>query len=190
MLVGDPRQVTYHTHDEAKYKKYSEGKIVDFIKNECQSCSVVIDDTTLNITYRNNKAICDFANSIYSEYKPCECKGHEPTGHDGVFFISPKEVDSYLSLYHPMQLRDTKKTSVNDEYPAINLGESKGLTFERVLIYPTSKMIDWILDNKKELKPQSKAKFYVGVTRAKHSVAIVFDNKKNIIVQGITNFSF
>lgn len=190
LLVGDPRQVTYHTHDEAKYKKYSEGKIVDFIKNECQSCSVVIDDATLNVTYRNNKAICDFANSIYSEYKPCECKGHEPTGHDGVFFISPKEVDSYLSLYHPMQLRDTKRTSVNDEYPALNLGESKGLTFERVLIYPTSKMIDWILDNKKELKPQSKAKFYVGVTRAKHSVAIVFDNRKGIMVKGITNFSF
>lgn len=190
LLVGDPRQVTYHTHDEAKYQKYSEGKIVDFIKNECQSCSVVIDDTTLNITYRNNKAICDFANSIYSEYKPCKCKGQETTGHDGVFFISPKEVDLYLSIYHPIQLRDTKKTSVNDEYPAINFGESKGLTFERVLIYPTSKMIDWILDNKKELKPQSKARFYVGVTRAKHSVAIVFDNKNGIMVNGITNFSF
>ena len=89
-----------------------------------------------------------------------------------------------------MQLRDTRRTSVNDEYPALNLGESKGLTFERVLIYPTSKMIDWILDNKKDLKPQSKAKFYVGVTRAKHSVAIVFDNRKGIMVKGITNFSF
>lgn len=189
LLVGDPRQVTYHTHDEAKYKKYSDGNIVDFVKNECAGCSVMIDDTTLNTTYRNNKAICDFANSIYSNYKPCECIEHKITGHDGVFFVSPKHIDTYLSLYHPIQLRDTKKTSVNLEYPYMNIGESKGLTFERVLIYPTTKMIDWILDNGKELKPQSKSKFYVGVTRAKHSVAIVFDNKKNISVQGIQNYN-
>ncbi len=185
LLVGDPRQVTYHTHDEAKYKKYAAGNIVDFIKCECSDCSVEVDDDTLNITYRNNKLICDFANSIYSDFKPCECIEHQSTGHDGVFFISPSDVDSYLAIYHPIQLRDTRRTTVNTEYPAMNLGESKGLTFERVLIYPTSKMIEWILDHDKELKPQSKSKFYVGVTRAKHSVAIVFDNKKNISVQGI-----
>lgn len=28
LLVGDPRQVTYHTHEEAKNKKYSDGNIV------------------------------------------------------------------------------------------------------------------------------------------------------------------
>ena len=75
-------------------------------------------------------------------------------------------------------------------YSSMNLGESKGLTFERVLIYPTSKMLDWVLDHSKEMKPQSKSKFYVGITRAKHSVAIVFDNKKGISVDGIINFSF
>ncbi len=189
LLVGDPRQVTYHTHDEAKYKKYLNGGIVDFIKSECQKYTVVIDDTSLNITYRNNKGICDFANSIYSEYRPCKCKGHKPTGHDGVFFVSSDDVATYLSLYNPMQLRDSKRTPVNEDYPVKNLGDSKGLTFDRVLIYPTAKMLDWILDNKKELKPQSKAKFYVGVTRAKYSVAIVFNNKKGTVVNGITNFS-
>ena len=30
MMVGDPRQVTYHTHNEAKYKKYLDGKIQEF----------------------------------------------------------------------------------------------------------------------------------------------------------------
>lgn len=190
LLVGDPRQVTYHTHDEAKYKKYTDGNIKEFIKQECSEFSVDIDETTLNKTYRNNKSICKFANSIYSNFKPCEYVEHEPTGHDGVFFVSPSDVDAYLSAYQPMQLRDTRKTSVNSTYPAINLGESKGLTFQRVLIYPTSKMLDWILDHKKEMKPQSKSKFYVGITRAEHSVAIVFDNKKGISVDGITNFHF
>lgn len=189
LLVGDPRQVTYHTHYETKYGKYTDGNIVDFIKYECSGCSVEIDDNTLNITYRNNKFICDFANSIYSEFKPCECIEHQSTGHDGVFFVSPSDVDSYLSIYHPIQLRDTRKTTVNPTYPAMNLGESKGLTFERVLIYPTSKMIEWILDHSKKMKPKSKSKLYVGVTRAKYSVAIVFDNKNNISVQGIRNIN-
>ncbi len=190
LLVGDPRQVTYHTHDEAKYKKYVDGNIVEFIKNECSNYSVEVDDTTLNKSYRNNKPICDFANLIYSNYKPCECAEREATGHDGVFFLSTKDVDTYLAVYKPIQLRDTRRTKVNTNYPVMNMGESKGVTFDRVLIYPTSKMIDWILDNSKEMKPQSRSKFYVGITRAKHSVAIVFDNKKNLSVRGIENINF
>ena len=189
LLVGDPRQVTYHTHNEAKHKKYADGNIKEFVENECSEFSVDIDDTTLNKTYRNNRQICEFANLIYSNFKPCEYIGHEPTGHDGVFFVSPSDVDTYLSIYQPMQLRDTRRISVNPMCSAMNLGESKGLTFERVLIYPTSKMLDWILDHSKEMKPQSKSKFYVGVTRAKYSVAIVFDNKKEITIPGIINFT-
>lgn len=105
-----------------------------------------------------------------------------------MFFVSPSDVDAYLSTYQPMQLRDTRRTSVNSTYPVINLGESKGLTFQRVLIYPTSKMLDWILDHKKEMKPQSKSKFYVGITRAEHSVAIVFDNKKVFLLTELLIF--
>ena len=190
LLVGDPRQVTYHTHDEAKHKKYTDGNIIEFIKAECSDSVVEIDDTTLNKSYRNNEAICNFANSIYSNFKACEFAEHEPTGHDGVFFISPTDVETYLSIYQPMQLRDTRRTTVNSMYPVTNLGESKGLTFERVLIYPTSTMMAWVLDRSKEMVPKTKSKFYVGVTRAKHSVAIVFDNKKGIVIPGITNFTF
>ncbi len=188
LLVGDPRQVTYHTHYEAKNEKYLDGKIVDFIKEECSNYSVEIDDRTLNKTYRNNKLICDFANSIYSCFPPCECDEDKLTGHDGVFFVSPADIETYLSTYNPIQLRDSKRTVVNPNHPVMNFGESKGLTFERVLIYPTSKMIDWIFDHSKEMQPQSKSKFYVGVTRAKYSVAIIFDNKKNLSAEGIVAY--
>ena len=34
LLVGDPRQVTYLTHPSQKYKKYSDGKLIDFINDE------------------------------------------------------------------------------------------------------------------------------------------------------------
>lgn len=188
LLVGDPRQVTYHTHNEPKYSRYADGNIVGFIKKECAGRSVEIDDTTLNKTYRNNKEICYFANSIYPHFKPCECEGQELTNHDGVFFVSSADVDGYLEKYNPVQLRNSRGTSVNQNYPVMTFGESKGLTFDRVLIYPTTPMVQWLFDRKKELKNQSRSKFYVAVTRAKYSVAIVFDNKKKQTAEGIRDY--
>lgn len=67
----------------------------------------------------------------------------------------------------------------------INFGEAKGLTFDRVLIYPTKPMLDWFLDHSKELAAQSKSKLYVAITRAKYSVGIVYNNKKKIEIEGI-----
>ena len=87
--------------------------------------------------------------------------------------IDKINVDKYLKSFRATQLRENKKTSVNDKYPYYNFGESKGLEFERVLIYPTKPMWDWIITNSSSLKDQSKAKFYVAVTRAKDSVVIV-----------------
>ena len=188
-MVGDPRQVTYHTHDERKYKKYSDGKVEDFILNECSKISVEIDKATLNVTYRNKQAICNFANKIYPEYPECACIQQDDTEHDGVYFISPNDVNEYLKKYQPMQLRDKVSVKVNEEYSVMNFGESKGLTFDRVLIYPTKTMMSWILDHSKDLPYQSKSKLYVAITRARHSVGIVYDNKKNISVEGIRKYN-
>lgn len=187
-LVGDPRQVTYHTHDETKYKQYADGNIKGFIQNECSDYEVEIDEDTLNKTYRNNQAICDFANSIYRNYKPCECENRVVTGHDGVFVISEDDIDSYLSTYRPVQLRESRRKEVNSNFPVLNFGESKGLTFERVLIYPTAAITKWILNHNEELKSQSRSKFYVAVTRAKYSVAIVLDKKNNNEIDGIKHY--
>lgn len=188
LLVGDPRQVTYHTHYEAKYKKYSDGDIIGFVKNECSSYTIEIDDTKLNKTYRNNEPICSFANSIYPNFKPCEFVEQFSTGHDGVFFISTADVDEYLEKYKPIQLRESSRKSINLNYPVMTFGSSKGLTFDRVLIYPTKDMEQWFFDHNKELKNQMRSKFYVAVTRAKYSVAIVFDNKENLLADGIVDY--
>ena len=105
-----------------------------------------------------------------------------------MFFVSAADVDDYLEKYKPMQLRDSRKKGVNQNYPVMTFGESKGLTFERVLIYPTTPMVQWIFDRKKELKNQSRSRFYVAVTRAKFSVAIVFDNKRIQVADGIPEY--
>lgn len=188
LLVGDPRQVTYHTHDEAKYKKYSEGKIEDFLLEQCKGCQIDIDKRILNKTFRNEEKICKLANSVFPELKPCEYEQKSETGHNGVYFVEPCDVDMYLEKYRPMQLKDKISVVVNSQYPSMNFGESKGLTFKRVLIYPTKPMLNWLLDHTKELPMQSKAKLYVAITRAIYSVGIVFNNKKNIEIEGIYQY--
>lgn len=188
LMVGDPRQVTYHTHEEAKNKQYGEGKIEDYIEDQCCKLPVKIDKDTLNVSYRNKKDICEFANQIYPDYAACGYVQQEPTDHDGVFFVKSTDVDDYLRTFQPMQLRDKVTVVVNPQYKAMNFGDAKGLTFERVLIYPTKPMLEWITDHSKTMKAQSRSKLYVAVTRARHSVGIVFDNKKNIAVNGIQDY--
>jgi DNA helicase-2/ATP-dependent DNA helicase PcrA len=188
LMVGDPRQVTYHTHDEAKNKQYEDGKIESYINEQCRKISVEIDKETLNVSYRNKKDICEFANQIYPDYAACGYIQQDTTDHDGVFFVKPADIDDYLRTFHPIQLRDKVTVAVNPQYGAMNFGDAKGLTFERVLIYPTKPMLDWITNHSKVMKSQSRSKLYVAITRARHSVGIVFDNKKNIAVNGIQEY--
>lgn len=179
LMIGDPRQVTYHTHEESKNSQYSEGKIEEFIKKRC--ADILVDTTTLNVTYRNHPSICNFANAIYPSFPPCQAISKPPTGHDGIFFVLEKDVDAYLRTYSPVQLRDSRKKLVNDEYQVMNFGDSKGLTFDRTIIYPTAPMKEWIFDHTKELKAKSRARLYVAITRARYSAAIVIkDVKANV----------
>jgi len=65
LLVGDPRQVTYLTHHERKYKKYNDCKIKDFIQSECKKKCCEVDEESLTITHRNNEEICNFSSKLY-----------------------------------------------------------------------------------------------------------------------------
>ncbi|AXF55303.1 UvrD-helicase domain-containing protein [Salicibibacter kimchii] len=186
-LVGDPRQVTYLTHHENKHNKYREGKIKDFIENECGSiCD--IDEKTLNSSHRNNQEICDFASKLYPEFPKSRSNQNIEANHNGVFLVKNKDLEKYLELYEPVQLRENVKTKVNNNYKVVNFGESKGLTYDRVLIYPTKPYIDWLKNNDTELKSMSRSKFYVAITRAKHSVAIVYDFDETTNIEGVEKF--
>lgn len=179
-MAGDPRQVTYHTHFSSKYKKYMDGKIEDFILEKCKKAKVTIDTTTLKKSRRNNKKICDFANRLFPELTRCESLQMEETEHDGVFLVREKDVGKYIEKYKPLQLRYNRETKgIHPDFEVKNFGESKGLTYERVIIYPTSKMLDWIIKETPITTFETKCKFYVAITRAKFSVAIVYKNDIN-----------
>jgi DNA helicase-2/ATP-dependent DNA helicase PcrA len=182
LLVGDPRQVTYLTHHSRKYDRYSNGNIKKFVENELGKrikCSV--DEITLNDSHRNNQSICNFSSKLYPEFptpNPCTCQScrENPPEHEGIYLVNKADVENYLEKYNPVQLRWDIRTKVNENYNVMNFGASKGLTFDRVLIYPNEKMKKWIKNNSYDLKNETRAKFYVAITRARYSVGIVMDH--------------
>lgn len=98
------------------------------------------------------------------------------TGHDGVFLVSSADVGEYMKRFAPQVLRYSAATNCDlDE--AMNFGESKGLTFERVLIYPHGPARKWLASGDIRHVEKSLTKMYVAVTRARYSVAFVHDGK-------------
>ena len=174
-LVGDCRQATYFTNNSSKNKKFKGSNIIDLFKQ--WDADGLCELKEKNECYRSNQFICDFGDRLYPDLSPTTSIGVDKTPHDGVFFISVSEVESYYKNHHPTILRDTVRTDTLG-YFASNFGAVKGLTFDRILIFPNGPVKKYLKDGNPELlKPMTKAKFYVGITRARNSVAIVYDGE-------------
>ncbi len=184
-LVGDPRQGTYSTNSAPKNKQFKKANIVNFFSDQIDNLTK--DDTSLMTNHRCNKPICDLSNKLFPNFQATTSGNNVATEHSGVFFIKPQDVESYLQKFEPVQLRDSKRTNVNENYRVMNFGEAKGLSFDKVLIYPTEPFIKWLKDNNSELAETSRSKLYVAITRARHSVAIIC--KDNLSIDGITNYN-
>lgn len=176
-LVGDPRQGTYSTSNSAKNKKYKKSKVVNFF--EQIPSGITIDDSTLNTNFRCEPTICNLSNTLFPNFKAVTATTAQMSvPHRGIFVIKALDIDDYLKEYSPVQLRERVTTKgVRTEYPVYNFGASKGLEFDRVLIYPTKAITDWLKYQKHEnLQPTSKSKLYVAITRARLSVAFIHDD--------------
>jgi len=182
LLVGDPRQVTYLTHHDPRHGKYAEGGIVQFLREKLpKKILFEVDEDSLAKSHRNSPAICRISSELYGKMKPsvaCECEGCRDEGVEGagLVIVRPKDYVSYVEKYQPMQLRDKATTSgIDSRFPVMNFGEAKGRGFDRVIILPTRAMLKWLLDAGESLAPKTRARFYVALTRARHSAAIVAD---------------
>ena len=190
-LVGDPRQCTYLTNygKKGKGKDGSRKDATEFFEGK-----IDIDEITLKDSFRNCQAICDFANRMHgNKYGTCtsnaercnDFKREKYEKHGGIWIVHEKYVKKYTETYAPKILRDSKRVvlppfvKTND---VLNFGASKGLTFDRVLIYPTEPMEKWLKnpsdpfgENSENKTNVSSCKFYVAITRARYSVAFVVD---------------
>jgi DNA helicase II / ATP-dependent DNA helicase PcrA len=186
LLVGDPRQGTYSTNSTLKNKKFKKSQIVYFFENI--PTEIEIDNTSLRTNYRCISPICDLSNKLFPAL-PCTQSGNiKTTDHDGVFLVKPQDTEKYLMKFKPTQLRDSIRTTVNENFKAMNFGESKGLSFDRVLIYPTKPFCTWLKNHLSELAPTSRSKFYVAITRARYSVGFVYDYEHSENIEGVTKY--
>ena len=192
VCVGDPRQVTYYTHWERMNKPYRNGMIKKYVEEKCNKRDhIMVDETTLALSHRNNQSICDFSSTIYPtlpKVNPCMCARCHPVGveHQGVFLVKSCDAEAYLAKYHPLQLRHNVRIATNINYPSQNFGQSKGRTYARVIIYPTEDMRSWLKNRNAKLADETRAKLYVAVTRARYSTAFVVPDDEAAQISGIT----
>lgn len=198
-LVGDMRQRIYKTNTSNKNSFKNNNKSESYniqqyiINKKIDNCE--IDENTLNKSYRNNELICEFSSRLYKDIQTVQsCSTNQKTEHDGVFYIKPNEVNKYLSLYSSdriIQLRNKVNSStkyINNEYPVMNFGKSKGLEYYRVLIFTIPVFIEILENLGKNSHSEYRAKLYVAITRAKHSVTFVSD--KELDKYGINKYNF
>ncbi len=183
VLVGDIRQATYSTTNSSKNKKYRGINIIDYFREQEKRKRCHIDYIYIN--HRCNQAICDFSDNLFANLPSTKSMNTKITDHDGLFIINPEEVSDYIEKYNPQVLRYDSRTKI---VRAINFGESKGLTFDRVLIKPTKKMEHYLKTGEMFLDDITLAKFYVAVTRARYSVGFI-SNIESINVSGVEKYS-
>lgn len=175
-LVGDHRQSTFQTHYPKRNRQYTGFRIIEKFKNwEKQGiCSIEYLQTCI----RSNQAICDIADLVYPDLPKTISVNNFISDHDGFFILPQEEINNYISKYAPKVLRYNIKTNCFG-YEAINYGDSKGLTFDRVLIIPHNPLRKFVKtgDSKHIL---NSSKIYVAFTRAIYSVAIVYNGDFNL----------
>lgn len=176
LLVGDPRQATYSTNNAQKNAKFKKSSIVNFFSDD--SIKIDTDDTSLTVNHRCSGEICDYSNNIFPTLPKATTGNNTVTGHDGIFVVEESNVELYLDELNPIQLRYSSRTKVNTNHPVYTFGKSKGLTFDRVLIYPTKPIFQWLENSTKKLADTSRAGLYVAMTRAKYSVCFVLTKKQ------------
>lgn len=178
-LVGDVRQSIYSTsRSDQKNKQYNGlDKVVWFRSLRDRGVCELVEVTE---TWRCRQEIVDLADRVLpARLAFPSTASHESTetGHDGVFVVSSKDAIAYISQWKPDVYRHSSQTRVSEgvDVPVMTFGSVKGITVERVLIFPTEP-IRQFLRNDTPLTDESASKLYVAITRARHSVTFVVDS--------------
>jgi DNA helicase II / ATP-dependent DNA helicase PcrA len=186
--VGDFRQAVYETSETTKKPQTSTEKISEF-----RDMGFKVDN--LSISWRCIQSICDLADRLHAKdglYTPTkslvDSVPREYADHHGVFAVHAEHIGDYIKAYDPVILRWDRRTQKQlcEGRTAYNFGDSKGLSFERVLIIPTDKHAKFLsgsptaFDGANTDDPRNK--LYVGITRARYSVA--FRHEGGSVISG------
>lgn len=184
LLVGDSRQSLLDSSlSSRKNRKADRQNLLEWYRKFENSGRLKIDEKVE--TYRFNQTIADFSDTIFPKrfgFSSTVSRMNDESSHDGVFLLAKEDLGQYVAKFNPTVLRHSS-SSWKDQTARnpITFGNSKGRTYQRVIILATGAIQDFCLKGK-ELKDKSACAFYVAVTRAQYSVAIVINqSQKNLI---------
>lgn len=183
VMVGDPRQAVYSTNNSGKNSQFRGSSIIDWFaeREKTSECAV----QTLSKSFRCVQAICDVADSLYPDMAATESACAASDSHEGVFLVHESDRETYIEKFKPQELRWNRQNKMAGPL-ARNFGQVKGQSFTRVLIYPTGTITNY-LEKKEDLADATRSKFYVALTRARLSVAVV--TKKRSTSSGLPIWS-
>lgn len=176
-VCGDPRQSTFTVSRENRNRGYRGAAMMRWLEERTANGGLVMQ--TLPENHRSNQQICDFADSLYPDFPTTtssqtstESRNH----HIGVFTVSCEDRDRYLAEVRPQVLvwdvRAARKLGIDG---TLNFGQVKGLAFDDVFVVLTQTM-EQSLPTMDDLAAQARAKLYVGITRARHSVGLLMSD--------------
>lgn len=179
-MVGDIRQSVLSTNPRSgKNKKYAYAEAVKwFREREVRGVLTIMESTT---TWRCHPKIAEFSDTIFHPgwaFPKTVSANQDVTGHDGMFLLRCEHVREYVSRFSPRCLRDSANSGKSCDLDYLNFKLAKGQSWDRVLIAPTGGIIGFVQSGT-HLNPIAAAKFYVAVTRAAQSVAIILDQPGN-----------
>ena len=176
-MVGDIRQSVLSTNPRgAKNKQYAYAGAIRWFREREARGILMIDES--GTTWRCHPKVAEFSDTIFdSEYSfpMTKSMNDRVTDHDGVFLLRREHVDAYVERFRPLCLRDSANSGKDLNLEYINFRVAKGMTCDRVLIVPTAGITRFVQSGT-QLGPKPAASFYVAVTRAAQSVAIVIDD--------------
>lgn len=180
--VGDYKQATYRTNNSTKNKQYRDEAIRNFFAEleRRNLCSIAYANTTR----RFNQEICDFINTIHSDkestVRPDDSSIMEVVEHKGVYLTDIRHLEHYCATYKPIILRFRCDVAVSFPHSCkmFNYGGSKGATYDRTVIIPVGTVLPFLTQQTNISANQTRSKFYVACTRAKHSIVFAVDNPK------------
>lgn len=186
LLATDPRQ---HIYTTTKYGGKDSGKIDTYIQNKIwtkRNKYIEIDDTTLSKSHRCIEPICALATTLFTSMTPtepcscpdCEARRNEYSGLKGVFAVMEDDIQEFADTHNPLNLIYDRRESSLVVGKYMTMGDSKGTESDVVLLYPTEKMAKFLFLNRTiVLAEMTRNKLYVGTTRARYLLGIVFRNR-------------
>lgn len=176
-LVGDIRQSVLSTNPRGrKNKQYAYSQAIGWFLSRQRKG--IIDVEFRSTTWRCSPGVAAFSDTIFDpawEFPPTQSLNQRTTDHDGVFLLAKRNVAEYVARFKPQCLRVNAKSGTEFDLDYLNFKVAKGATYERVLVIATGPITKF-LQKALALEPGPAAAFYVAVTRAQQSVAIVLDN--------------